>query len=139
MFEKHSLLTLKNIFSSYPEIIAVYLFGSCLENKEQARDVDLAVLSEIPIKKQVNLYLELYPRLAEVLTPLEVDLLFLKSASLTMQFEVISQGMVIHCSDDDRRTDFEYLISGKYMDFKYHLETARRELYEVFREGAPFV
>lgn len=139
MIEKNILSTLKNILSSYPEIIAVYLFGSCLENKEQARDVDLAVLSEIPINKQVNLYLELYPRLAEVLTPLEVDLLFLKSASLTMQFEVISQGRVIHCSDDDRRTDFEYLISGKYMDFKYHLETARQELYEVFREGAPFV
>lgn len=37
--------------------------------------------------------------------------------------------------DDDKRTDFEYIVSGEYMDFKYHLETGRRELFEAILEG----
>lgn len=83
--------------------------------------------------------MDLYPRLAEIFAPLEVDLMFLNSASLPVCFEAIATGAVIYCTNDDRRTDFEYEISGKYMDFKYHLEMARRELYEAIKEGGDFI
>lgn len=138
MLNKSILSVLQKIFCSHPEIVAVYLFGSYLEKSEQARDVDLALLLEVPVKSQVNLYMELYPQLAEVFAPVDVDLLFLNSASLPVRFEAISSGVVIYCKDIDRRTDYEYIVSGEYMDFRYHLEMARRELYEAVKEDSAF-
>lgn len=44
MLAKDKKLSLAEIFASYPGIIAVYLFGSYLQKKENARDIDLAVL-----------------------------------------------------------------------------------------------
>ncbi|NPV73557.1 MAG: nucleotidyltransferase domain-containing protein [Pelotomaculum sp.] len=134
MLDKDTKSALAGIFASYPEIIAVYLFGSCLESKESARDVDLALLLEQPVKSQVDIYMSLYPRLAQMLAPLEPDLLFLHSSSLPVRFEAVSTGEVIYSSDDDRRTDFEYIVSGEYMDFKYHLDLARQELFEALME-----
>ncbi|MEW6696556.1 MAG: type VII toxin-antitoxin system MntA family adenylyltransferase antitoxin [Bacillota bacterium] len=123
------------IFNNYSEIVAVYLFGSYTENPEQARDIDLAVLTRDSSLNPVNLYMELYPALAGIFSPLEVDLLFLKNASLAMAFEIISQGKVLYSSDENARTDYEYVISGRYMDFKYHLDIGYRELHENVKEG----
>jgi predicted nucleotidyltransferase len=130
---------LTDIFRIYPEIIAVYLFGSYLEDSEHARDVDLAVLLQQPVESQVDVYMSLYPRVAEALAPLEADLLFLRSASLPVRFEAVSGGKVVYSCDEDRRTDFEYAVAGEYMDFKYHLDIARRELFESIKEGAALV
>lgn len=124
--------------SSCPEIIAVYLFGSYLEAPEQARDVDLAVLLG-STGSMVDFYMHVYPKLGEIFTPLEVDLLFLNVVPLSIAFEVISKGKVIYCADYERRTDFEYVVSGLYMDFKYHLGQGRRELYEYIKEASGLV
>jgi hypothetical protein len=83
--------------------------------------------------------MSLYPRLAQALAPLEPDLLFLHSASLPVRFEAVSTGKVIYSSDDDRRTDFEDIVAGEYMDFKYHLDMARRELFEAIKEDGSLV
>lgn len=123
----------QKIFENYPNILAVYLFGSYLENPANARDIDLAVLTKDNKSSPVNLYMELYPSLAEIFNPLDVDLLFLQNASLPLSFEIISQGKVIYSSNEDNRTDYEYYISGRYMDFKYHLDKGYQELYETVR------
>lgn len=83
--------------------------------------------------------MSLYPRLAQVLAPLEPDVLFLNSASLPVRFEAVSTGRVIFSRDDEYRTDFEYIVSGEYMDFKYHLDKARYEFFEVIKESGPVV
>lgn len=125
---------MKKTFGAYPEIIAVYIFGSLLKDGENAGDIDLAVLLDQPVKKQVDIYLQLYSRLAEIFKTLEPDILFLHAASPALRFEVISTGKVVYSRDDDRRTDFEYIVCGEYMDFKYHLDLAGKELLEVIRE-----
>ncbi|MDO7786874.1 type VII toxin-antitoxin system MntA family adenylyltransferase antitoxin [Desulforamulus aquiferis] len=128
------LIAVKQILSNYPDIIAVYLFGSYIEDKKRARDIDLAILTKDSAKSLVNIYMKLYPQLAELFSPLEVDLLFLKNASLALSLEIISKGKVIYCCNDDIRTDYEYYISGRYMDFSYHLETGYKELYESVKD-----
>ncbi|MEW5952192.1 MAG: nucleotidyltransferase domain-containing protein [Bacillota bacterium] len=125
---------LREIFGAYKDVLVVYLFGSYLDDQQNARDVDLAILLKQPANRQVDIYMSLYPRLAEALAPLEPDLLFLHSASLPVRFEAVSRGDVIYSVDDDLRTDFEYAVSGEYMDFKYHLDMARRELFESIKE-----
>lgn len=130
---------LSETFREYPKIIAVYLFGSYLEDKNGARDIDLAVLLREPVENQVDLYMELYSRLAMILNPLEPDLLFLHTASLTLRFEAVAFGKLIYSGDEESRTDFEYALSGEYMDFSYHLKIAIRELCEAVREENRFV
>lgn len=110
-----------------------------MKDKKNARDVDLAVLFKKPPKSQVDLYMSLYADVAKVLAPLEPDLLFLHSAALPLCFEAVSSGEIIYCSDDEIRTDFEYLVSGEYMDFSYHLNRARRELFEAIKEEGALV
>ncbi|MEG6523059.1 type VII toxin-antitoxin system MntA family adenylyltransferase antitoxin [Desulfotomaculum sp. 1211_IL3151] len=127
-------IAIGQIFNNYSEIVAVYLFGSFNENPKHARDIDLAVLTKNGSLKPVNLYMELYPSLVKIFSPLDVDLLFLQNAPLAIAFEIISQGKVIYSSDEDMRTDYEFLISGRYMDFKYHLERGYNELYENLKE-----
>jgi len=87
----------------------------------------------------VELYISLYADLAKVLAPLEPDLLFLHSAALSIRFEAVSSGEIIYCADDEMRTDFEYMVSGQYMDFSYHLNRARRELFEAIKEEGALV
>ena len=134
-----NLPTLGRIFKQYPEIVAAYLFGSYLDTPDQARDVDLAILLREPAGSITPVYISLYPKLEEIFSPLEIDLLFLNSATIPMAFEVISTGRVIYCPDAERRTDFEYVISGLYMDYDYHLQQGRRELYEAIKEAPAFV
>jgi len=124
---------------SYPEVIAVYLFGSYLDNRELARDIDLAILLKHRGKYQVDLYMDLYPRLAQALSPLEPDLLFLHEASLPLRFEIISTGKVLYSSDEESRTDNEYIVSGEYLDFRFHLEMIRQELFAAIKEETPLV
>lgn len=134
-----TLLELQKVLQSYPEVIAAYLFGSCLTGGEQPGDVDLALLLKNPVKGRVSLYMDLYPELAKIFDPLEVDLLFLDNASLPVRFEVISAGRTVYCTDEEVRTDFEYIVSGEYMDFKHHLDAGRRELYEALGEVSKLV
>lgn len=82
-------ISVPDLPKTFPEIVAVYLFGSALERPEQARDGNLAVFVRPPGKDLVSLYLALYLRLAEIFTPLEV--LFLNSASLPVCFEAIKR------------------------------------------------
>ncbi|HHY99173.1 MAG TPA: hypothetical protein GX509_10590 [Firmicutes bacterium] len=72
MIDANIASQLEKIFRQFPEIIGAYLFGSFLEKKEQARDVDLALLVR-PGENHVDLYMDLYPRLAEFFAPLESD------------------------------------------------------------------
>ncbi len=128
------------ILKQEPDIIAVYLFGSYLDEKiAQPGDIDLALLFNKPPKSNVQRFIELYPKLSEVFAPFEVDLLFLHSVKLPMRFEVISTSRVIYCTDDDLRTDFEDNVTREYLDYKYHLEAAHREFCEELMEGNLFV
>ncbi|MCL4424324.1 MAG: nucleotidyltransferase domain-containing protein [Firmicutes bacterium] len=122
-----------------PGVTAVYLFGSYLENREKARDIDLAVLLATTAKSQVDLFMDLYAPLAKESGGLEVDLMFLNSASLPIRFEVVSTGKLVYCSDTDRLTDFLEDISREYMDFRFHLEMGRKELYQALKEDSTVV
>ncbi|WP_027718478.1 type VII toxin-antitoxin system MntA family adenylyltransferase antitoxin [Desulfovirgula thermocuniculi] len=127
---------LKKIFSACPQVVAVYLFGSYLEDPQVARDVDLAVLLKPPAGSTTELYFSLYPELSRLFGPREVDLLVLNLAPLPLAFEIISTGKVIYCADEEARTDFEYMTTGLYHDYRYHLRKAQQELFEAIKEGS---
>ena len=58
---------------------------------------------------------------------------------MPVRFEVISTSEAIYSSDEELRTDFEYIISGEYLDFRFHLDMTRQELFETIKEETPLV
>ncbi|TDA70462.1 MAG: nucleotidyltransferase domain-containing protein [Clostridia bacterium] len=128
---------LSEVLPARPEVICVYLFGSFLTMPEEARDIDLALLLE-PGQDTATAFMRLYPLVADVFTPREVDLVFLRQASLSLRFAVISTGRVVYCRDEERRTGFEDITVRDYLDFKYHLEAAQQELFTAIQEGYRF-
>jgi hypothetical protein len=44
-----------------------------------------------------------------------------------------------YSSDEELRTDIEYIVSGEYLDFRFHLEMSRQELFETIKEETPLV
>lgn len=73
--------------------------------------------------------------LEEALSPIEVDLVLLNRAPIVLRYEVISQGTVLYCEDDDFRTDFEDIVLRDYLDFKPFLDQYDREVMEAIEGG----
>ncbi len=111
--------SIKRYFLGQKDIICVYLFGSCANNKQNRySDVDLAVLVDSTINrdKYTDLQIKIMNDLAEELKS-EVDVIILNRASPLLKFQIIKSG--IKLSDKRRAFDrkFEAAALLEYFDF----------------------
>ena len=119
---------LKKIKMKNLGILAVYLFGSEAEKTNTINsDIDIGIL--LKNKKHLGdtrpLYNAVYSELAKVFNPSfirELDIVFLRNASLTLQYEAITKGKIIYEEDPVQRADYEEMVINQYMDFKPVLE-----------------
>ena len=96
------LSVLDAVFQKYPEIQAVYVFGSVATGKVKAgSDLDLGIVPKTP---------SLHERKLDILTDLarlgfcEVDLVFLDVEDIVLRFEIVKHNKVIYqTSDFDKR------------------------------------
>jgi predicted nucleotidyltransferase len=98
--------------ASIPDLIAVYLFGSCARgdgNRES--DVDLAVLARRPIPS--SLRFELEGRLEEKLRQ-SVDLIDLRNASAVFRVQILKDAELLVDTDPGRRAEFECFALADY-------------------------
>jgi predicted nucleotidyltransferase len=119
MFQISSDLLAKGV-ASFPEVVAVYLFGSVARGeKTPESDVDLAIL----LDRQIGL-----PRLLEIMGALmevagdKVDVSILNELPLPLQFRVVRDGRLLYVRNDRVRTAFETRVVEEYLDFKPRLE-----------------
>jgi hypothetical protein len=89
--EKHKLEELEQIFKSYSNLKAVYLFGSYATGQEtDSSDIDLGILLDKPYNKEIKL---------DILTELaqkdycEVDLVLLNEADILTSYEIIKNNL----------------------------------------------
>ncbi len=118
-------------------LLAVYLFGSRAAGTANTQsDYDFAILFDFssPMDDLAFTALDLEEKLATILNS-EVDIITLHNADIEQKFLIISHGVLIYSSDDDKRTDFEDIVIKKYLDFKPVLELYRKELREAIQEG----
>lgn len=120
------LTKLQRLFASYPEIDAVYLFGSRARGTEHhGSDIDLAVVPASPGMRQRKLDL-----LAD-LTRLgldRIDLVILDSTDIVLRFEAVHCNRLIYAQPGfDRGSYFSDAIR-KYFDFLPHLAVQRKAL-----------
>jgi len=108
-----SIVTILN--DRIPDLQAVYVYGSFLmEHFNDGSDLDLAFRAENELDNVERW--ETQQALAELIMR-DTDLLDLNQASIVMQFEVITTGKRLFCSDEDIIATYETLVYSRYLDF----------------------
>jgi len=118
----------KSVFRKYPQIQAVYLFGSRAEGTaNQESDVDLAVITDS--EKLQGKKLDILGKLAEAGLD-DVDLFFPdEDSDIVMAYEAVRPNRIIYQSDGFDRGELYSRIVRKYLDFEPFL-AVQREAYK---------
>ncbi len=119
---------LRKVFQGYPEIQAVYLFGSHATGRLHFEsDVDLAV---VPTNSDARrLKLDLLTDLART-GFCEVSLVFLDTPDVVLRYEAVRHNRLIYSTKDFDRGAFYAKVVGEYLDFEPYLEV-QREAYKM--------
>jgi hypothetical protein len=121
------LQLLAEIFRMYPDVQAVYLFGSLAAgNVHGESDLDLAVVprrSSIRAKK-----LDILADLARS-GFCNVDLVFLDTDDIVLKFEAVRQNRLVYEAEDFDRGAMYSRVVRQYLDFLPYLKV-QREAYK---------
>ena len=121
-------VALRKVFQGYPEVQAVYLFGSHAAGRLHLEsDVDLAVVPANPGARARKL---------DILTDLarsgfcEVSLVFLDTADVVLRYEAVRHNRLIYATMDFDRGVYYSKVVREYLDFEPYLEV-QREAYKM--------
>ncbi|MDT8448019.1 MAG: nucleotidyltransferase domain-containing protein [bacterium] len=125
--------------ASFPELEALYLFGS--EARGEAwpdSDLDLALLLPTEQAKAAG-SLALSDLAWELSKELDrkVDLVNLRTLSTVFQMQVISNGKVLYTKDPERLYEFEALVLSLYQHLKEERAAIEREIMRTGEIYAP--
>lgn len=115
---------LENVFKNYPEIEAVYLFGSAGTGKLHLEsDIDLAIYPDTPgLRKQKLAILTELARFGFC----NVDLVFMDQNDIVLQYEAVRQNIVVYqASGFDRGSTYSKIVR-QYLDFYPYLIEQRK-------------
>lgn len=109
------LTLLPEVFAQFPEIEAVYLFGSTVSGKTHTEsDLDIAILPKSSALRQRKL--DIFTALAQHGFD-HVDILFLDTEDIVAKFEAVRQNNLIYQTDDFDRGSYYSKIVRQYADF----------------------
>jgi predicted nucleotidyltransferase len=124
MDQKPDVDLLSRIFKTYPEIQAVYLFGSSASGQRHAEsDLDLAIVPRHP---------QVHSRKLDILTDLarvgleDVDLVFLDTDDIVLKYEAVRQNQLVYHREDFDRGAFYSLVVRQYLNFLPYLDVQRK-------------
>jgi predicted nucleotidyltransferase len=118
---------LPEIFKKYPDVQAVYLFGSVASGKANSQsDIDLAIVPRDSSLRDKKL---------DILADLtrsgfnNVDIVFLDIRDIVVRFEAVRQNRMIYCAPNFDAGSFFSLTIRQYFDFLPYLKI-QREAYK---------
>ena len=127
MMNNPDIKLLDKAFKKYPEIEAVYLFGSAATGKvHRNSDIDLAIYPDTG---------ELRENKLAILTDLarqgfcNVDLVFMDRNDIVLQYEAVRQNVIVYQTPGFDRGSLYSKIIRQYLDFYPHL-TVQRQAYK---------
>lgn len=128
------LEALTQVFRKYPEVRAVYLFGSAAEGRTHPEsDIDLAVVPASPAARARRL---------EILTDLaregfcNVDLVFLDTDDIVLKYEAVRLNQVVYQTEDFDPGEMYSRIVRQYLDFLPYLRVQREAYKRSIRNGS---
>lgn len=114
----------QNIFRKYPDIKAVYLFGSVGSGKtHRESDLDLAI-----VPRSGNLR----GKKLSILTDLarsgicNVDLVILDTDDIVLKYEAVRQNKLIYQTEDFNRGEMYSKTVRQFLDFERYLKVQRQ-------------
>jgi uncharacterized protein len=111
---------LSNILPRYPVNLA-YLFGSAATGQTTPlSDVDVALVlttETITPGKQLALELKIAEEISRQCAIADVDVRMINTAPLMLRGEVVTQGILLYCTDELFRIEFETSTRSDYFDF----------------------
>lgn len=103
-------------FSAFPEVVAVYLFGSSARGTRGKRsDVDIAVLTRATGTSRRSLA-EYVQAACDALGTDNVDVVLLHRAPIALRHEVFREGKTVLVRDPEALTRFRLESSREYLD-----------------------
>lgn len=118
------LTLLSRVFKKYPQVQAVYLFGSRASGKShEGSDLDLAIVPRST---------DLRSKRLDILTDLariglcNVDLVFLDHPDIVLQYEAVRLNRLIYQTDDFNRGALYSKVIRQYLDFSPYLKVQRQ-------------
>ncbi len=116
------------VFRAYPEIEAVYLFGSHARGQANRHsDIDLAIVprrSSDVRRKQLDILTDMV-RVGYS----NVDLVFLDCTDIVLKYEAIRDNVLVYARDEFDSGAYCSLIIRQYLDFQPYLKL-QREAYK---------
>jgi predicted nucleotidyltransferase len=106
-------------------IAAVYLFGSkAIGTSTPMSDMDIGVVLKEPktVKDTRVLYTALYDVFVERYPARELDIVFLQTAPIPLQYHAIKEGRILYEEDPRFTADYVANVINGYLDFKPVLE-----------------
>jgi uncharacterized protein len=129
----------EKVFRRIPkEIVALYLYGSSVTGRlRKESDIDIAFLPFHKtteeerltlIAKVEGMFEELF---REMVIPREISVLDLRAkfVSVSLQYKVITEGMLIYEKDALEKLEFENAVKREYFDFVPYLRFLRKRKY----------
>ncbi|RLC86631.1 MAG: nucleotidyltransferase domain-containing protein [Chloroflexi bacterium] len=114
---------LAEVFRRYPDVLAVYLFGSQATGRlRRESDLDLAILPRTASLRERRL---------DILADLarygfsNVDLVFLDTDDIVLKYEAVKHNRVVYQTEDFDRGSTYSKIVRQYLDFLPYLEVQR--------------
>jgi len=111
---------LSNILPRYPVKLA-YLFGSAATGQTTPlSDVDVALVltaETISPGNQLALELKIAEEISRHCAIADVDVRMINTAPLMLRGEVVTQGILLYCTDERFRIEFETSTRSDYFDF----------------------
>jgi uncharacterized protein len=106
-------------FSAFPEVVAVYLFGSAARQTQGKRsDVDIAVLTRAreTSQRRSRSLVEYVQAACDALGTDNVDVVLLHRAPIALRHEVFREGKPLLVRDPEALTRFRLESSREYLD-----------------------
>ncbi len=123
-FSSSDIESLIEVFRQFPEIRAVYVFGSAATGKRRPdSDLDLAVLAgdESFQRRKLDVLTELTRQGFDT-----IDLVFLNTADTVTQYEAVRLNKLIYSTANFDRGSYYSKIVRLYLDFLPYLEVQRK-------------
>ncbi len=128
-------IELEGVFAKYPEVLAVYLFGSHATGRARRdSDVDLAVVST-PLADARSRRLDILADLAHAGFD-NVDLSFLDRGDVVLCHEAVRLNRVLFERPEFDRGAWYSRVVRMYLDFVPYLRTQRQALKERLLHGS---
>ena len=119
-------------------VAIVYLFGSKATGRaSRLSDIDIGIVLKTPAsgRDTRTLYHMLYQLFSEVYPREKLNIVFLQTASLSLQYAAIKEGKIIFEEDPRRTADYEQGVINQYLDFRTVLDFFDRVTMERYGEA----